>query len=373
MKILDFGIAKADSLGAKTQTGVLKGKITYMAPEQIDGDTDRRADLFVAGIVLWELLARRRLFKVEDHVAKTFHALLHQEIPPLSAIIDDIHPALEAIVDKALQRDPEHRFQTAEAMRQQLEEYLKQAESASSADLGVLMQEVFSERRAEIAERIRSFILAHQEALSTRELPDLALTGTGPDTGSEPKATASGPQSAVTAALPLSDDQLANAPTLNALLVAQHVNNTKNEDGATAPGTSRAVVVAMTAVAIIAAVAFVFGREGPSPSELPAAADTVAGAGEAPVTAQQPSAVGVAAPAADVTETSSTDTASSATPADSGRPKSATKTIRPARPPIPAPPPVASTSETVAPPPPPPPLPLPPPPPPKGRVFTTDI
>ena len=123
VKVLDFGIAKAAHRTKETQSGVLKGKVAYMSPEQCVGQpVDRRSDLFSLGIVLYELVTVRRLFKGENDFL-TMSAIIHGHIPPPSTIRPGIPRELEAIIMKALQHERADRFQTAEEMRAACERF----------------------------------------------------------------------------------------------------------------------------------------------------------------------------------------------------------------------------------------------------------
>src|SRR5690606_28777065 len=120
-RITDFGIARARSRLHTTREGSMKGKLAYMAPEQTQGDGfDRRADLFSVGVVLWEILAEVRLFKGTTE-AETLKRLLHDPIPPLRSVMPDVPPALDAVCERALARDPAHRFATAAEMADAIE------------------------------------------------------------------------------------------------------------------------------------------------------------------------------------------------------------------------------------------------------------
>lgn len=125
VKVVDFGIAKAAISVAETRTGVLKGKVSYMAPEQARGDAvDRRADIFSIGCCLWEGLAGRRLWKGKSDI-QVLNAIMGEEaIPSPRVHMPDLDPALEAIVMKALAFDPDDRYQTAKALRDALSDYL---------------------------------------------------------------------------------------------------------------------------------------------------------------------------------------------------------------------------------------------------------
>jgi serine/threonine-protein kinase len=123
VKVVDFGIAKATQRTTETHSGLMKGKVAYMSPEQCIGQAvDRRSDIFCLGIVLYELCTVRRLFKGANDFL-TMSSITHGEIPRPSEIVPDLAPALEAIIMKALATRPEDRFQTADEMRAELERF----------------------------------------------------------------------------------------------------------------------------------------------------------------------------------------------------------------------------------------------------------
>jgi len=112
-KVLDFGIAKVKDASANTQTGAVKGKYAYMAPEQLRGaGLDRRADVFALGIVVFEMLALRRLFQRKTDYL-TFRAVMEQPIPDVRRYRPDVPDALAAVLAQALDRQPANRFETA--------------------------------------------------------------------------------------------------------------------------------------------------------------------------------------------------------------------------------------------------------------------
>ncbi|MEK7704998.1 MAG: serine/threonine-protein kinase, partial [Myxococcota bacterium] len=120
VKITDFGIAKARNEISTTSPGMIKGKLGYIAPEQLGGrDADQRIDLFCVGILLWESLATRRLFKGADEV-DTFRLIAETRIPSLRTLRDDVSAEIEAVVRKALARDPDERYLTAEDFAEDL-------------------------------------------------------------------------------------------------------------------------------------------------------------------------------------------------------------------------------------------------------------
>jgi eukaryotic-like serine/threonine-protein kinase len=121
VKLIDFGIAKAANRATKTQVGTLKGKIGYLAPEQIlRKDVDHRADIFALGIVLYELTTATRAFRESSDLV-TLERITNGEIKPPSAFMPDYPPELERIVLKALQVDPDLRFQDAGSLGYELE------------------------------------------------------------------------------------------------------------------------------------------------------------------------------------------------------------------------------------------------------------
>jgi serine/threonine protein kinase len=115
VKLIDFGIAKAAG-SEKTKTGLIKGKFAYMAPEYIDGQLDLRADLFGVGVIAHELLTGRRLFAAKNDF-NTIMRLREMPIQPPSRWNPDIPRDLDDIVQTALQREPDRRWQSAAAMR----------------------------------------------------------------------------------------------------------------------------------------------------------------------------------------------------------------------------------------------------------------
>ncbi len=125
-KLLDFGIAKAtNEEGSETITGEVKGKYTYMAPEQVMcGAVDRRTDLFAVGIILYEMTTGRHPFK-RDTLGGTIHGIVSEEpVRPPSSVIRDFPLELERVILRALEKDPAARYPSAEDFRRELEEAL---------------------------------------------------------------------------------------------------------------------------------------------------------------------------------------------------------------------------------------------------------
>ncbi|HEY5938635.1 MAG TPA: serine/threonine-protein kinase [Kofleriaceae bacterium] len=120
IKIIDFGIAKAAVRSTKTQTGLVKGKLGYMAPEQLQGKADARTDVFALGVVLYELTTMQRAFREASDRGTVERVKTGNYLPP-SQIVPDYPAELEAIVGRALSVDPGDRFQTADEMRRSVE------------------------------------------------------------------------------------------------------------------------------------------------------------------------------------------------------------------------------------------------------------
>ncbi len=175
VKMVDFGIAKAALSSVQTEVGVLKGKVAYMAPEQAAGeDIDPRADVFAMGIVLWELLAQERLM-TGDSAAATLHTLLHSTVPKVTSIRPDVSPALEAILERALEKNADERFPSALAMRDALEDCIAASgKSIRQEEIGRELSSLF----AGVREAIQKQVQMHMEGIT--EIP---LHGDGPRTG----------------------------------------------------------------------------------------------------------------------------------------------------------------------------------------------
>jgi serine/threonine protein kinase len=147
VKLVDFGIAKAASQSSETRTGFLKGKLSYMAPEQAWGKpVDRRTDIFAVGIVLYEMLTGHKLFK-GDNDFNTLEKIREAKVePPPTKLNAQIAPELEAIILKTLAREPEDRFQSAAELQIALEDHcLQKGYDVSSVRLSQNLQGLFSE------------------------------------------------------------------------------------------------------------------------------------------------------------------------------------------------------------------------------------
>ncbi len=146
VKLLDFGIAKSVTQVVQTRTGAIKGKYAYISPEQArGGDVDARADLWAMGIVLWESLVGQRLFKGETDIA-TLEASLRGPIPRLSEALPGSSSLLCRVLDRALSRDRDKRYPTALAMKEDLEQFLRQEPApVGRAELSRYVRKLFAD------------------------------------------------------------------------------------------------------------------------------------------------------------------------------------------------------------------------------------
>jgi phosphate transport system substrate-binding protein len=155
IKLVDFGVAKSTTGSTRTAAGTIKGKVAYMAPEQARGEPiDKRADVFAAGVLLWELVAGRRLYKASSQAA-SLHKLLYEPVPELSEIAPSLDPAIASVCMRALAHDPDRRYPDAATMRADLEDVLD-ATRPRREQLAAFIRELFTARRQAVADLIRN-------------------------------------------------------------------------------------------------------------------------------------------------------------------------------------------------------------------------
>jgi serine/threonine-protein kinase len=190
VKVLDFGIAKGTLNVTDTQSGVLKGKVSYMAPEQVNaGAVDRRADIFSAGVVLWELLTGEKLFKGD--VMETLHSVMSSPIRPPSSLARGVSPELDSIVMKALARFPSERFHTALEMNKALTDLVRSTGRViRREEVAAHMREIFGDARETMARTVQMYMASRSAADSVPSVPLIpASLRPGP---SDPLGPASG-------------------------------------------------------------------------------------------------------------------------------------------------------------------------------------
>ncbi len=158
-RLTDFGVARAASRLSSTRSGQLKGKLAYMAPEQAKGgNLDRRADIFAMGIVAWEALAFRRLFK-GDGEAETLNRVLYEPIPGLKATAPHIPDSLDAVVMKALDRDPDKRYSTAADFADALEHAARAVQKVGSPrEVAAFLESMVGTDLTQTREAVRAWL-----------------------------------------------------------------------------------------------------------------------------------------------------------------------------------------------------------------------
>ena len=366
-RITDFGVARASSRLSTTRSGQLKGKLAYMAPEQARGDRiDRRADVFSCGIVLWEALALKRLFK-GDGEAATLNRVLYDPIAPPSTHRSGIPAALEAVCMKALERDVDERFATAEEFADELERVGRSIACVGSVrDVAACLEQVFGDDLAQQREAVRSWLARSEPSAPPRSrsaLPESVQTRVEGGR-SEPSRARSRPASsssqaaidrlAVTAPAP---PDARSAPPEKVSSVSSAVLHVQDASGRAVAPVSRARRPARTIAAAAAAVVVGLGIWGasqlraPAPAPAPGAMPPTEKQAPAPTSAASEAPVPPApASAAASAPSASSAPAESASPArgTSAPPTSVRPLVRRAAPAVPKPPPPSLTTTATA-------------------------
>jgi eukaryotic-like serine/threonine-protein kinase len=201
VSVVDFGIARASDRLQQTATGILKGKFSYMAPEQIrQVSVDRRADIWALGVCLWEALTQKRLF-VRASQADTLLSVMTDTIKLPSEVDPSLPAALDAIVARALSRNLDERYATAREMGRELMGFCrKQGANIGTVEIEQFMQELFPQERIKSQELVRrakrtaANELDHSQSLS---MPFITQSGAMLRTGMRRGATGATPVSAV--------------------------------------------------------------------------------------------------------------------------------------------------------------------------------
>jgi len=273
VKIVDFGIAKAAGRTTETRTGVVKGKMTYMPPEQALGlEVDRRADLFSAGVMLWEAVTGERMWKGLDDVV-ILGRLINGDIPVSPR---DVHPdvpeALDRLCRKALAPDPAHRFESALEFQNELESFLETfPHQPTNRELGRLTGQLFERDRLEIKSIIEGQLSKIGDSLLS-SLEPVVIPDSLRGSGSHPSLT-------LTEVSPSA--QVIQSPFPDGLVSATAV-------GAQKPARRSSALVLVAAAALAAAGAVWFFRSG---LDTPPDAGTPPSRAEIPPTASATSSV----------------------------------------------------------------------------------
>lgn len=172
-KVVDFGVAKATALGGgATVAGQIKGKVSYMAPEQVRGEAlDRRVDVFAMGIVLYALTTGKHPFRRESDAATMYNICAPQPVTPPSRVFSDYPPELEAIVLRALAKDRDERFATCDDMLRALDALPAELRASSDADVAQFVRQLFSDRREARRKQLDEAIERANRALPVAPLP----------------------------------------------------------------------------------------------------------------------------------------------------------------------------------------------------------
>jgi eukaryotic-like serine/threonine-protein kinase len=237
VRLTDFGVAKArGQLHAPTQTGEVKGKIAYMAPEQVTTkDIDRRVDVFAAGCVLYEATVGERPFQGGDALA-TLYQLLEEPIVPPSARAQGYPPELEAIVLKAMERDRDNRYETAAEFNRALEGWLLTEKAVvTERDVANLLKTAVGGRLADVTRAIESALTDIESGHRPRDsMSGEPVSNTSPSGGSKTLAGAALPESAH----PQRPPRLAIAVGGLAIAAGVAIFLSTREETATPPGPS---------------------------------------------------------------------------------------------------------------------------------------
>jgi len=219
VKVLDFGIAKAANQIEQTRAGEIKGKLSYMSPEQCMGkQLDNRSDIFSMGVVLYEWLTGFKLFTGDSEVA-ILKSITEGKIYAPSYFKADIPEGVEAILMKALEKDRERRYQTSWEMQYDLDQFLSQYEfTPSNIHLSNFLKQLFNDELEEEKERLTHFRQTNPTALGPEEILEeveevvSVVAATSEIADMEPAAAPrkGGPERSLTLQLPGADlDQLA--------------------------------------------------------------------------------------------------------------------------------------------------------------------
>jgi serine/threonine-protein kinase len=181
VKLVDFGVAKADVTTTVTSAGTFKGKVRYSAPEQaLCNEVDRRVDIFAVGVILWEILTQRRMWP-EQSDAAILMALASGRIPLASEIPADVPETLRTICAKALEWNPDARYATAHEFRCALLAYLRSINE--DTELSATMTASFAQERHDLRAIIDAQVKAVREAsvraLHVRSVPIISVDSVG--------------------------------------------------------------------------------------------------------------------------------------------------------------------------------------------------
>jgi len=180
VKIIDFGLAKAQHRLSKTTAGVLKGKYAYMAPEQAQSSSiDRRADLYALGVSLWELSCDRRLFKRKNDI-DTLIAVGEANIPDPCTLIEGYPRPLWRVLRHAMRKEPQKRYANGLDMARDLDTYAKlEGRTLAQSDIASIMHALFA-FEAEHDEALLAGMSESFENASSGDRPSFSQASSAP-------------------------------------------------------------------------------------------------------------------------------------------------------------------------------------------------
>jgi serine/threonine-protein kinase len=190
VKVLDFGIAKAATSSSNTATGIIKGKIAYMAPEQMIGDAlDRRADLYSIGCMLWAAAVGQKLWRDTPDV-QIMRRVINAEVPSPQSVNANCKDELNRIVLKAMSWDASERYATALELQSDLDQYLDaQSEQAKPKQIGNYVSTLFADTRAELKAVVERQLALVSELQGLDDSSQLKLRGTSPELSDTPSSS----------------------------------------------------------------------------------------------------------------------------------------------------------------------------------------
>jgi len=186
-RITDFGVARDESSHrVHTHTGALKGKFAYMAPEYIRGERpDRRVDVFALGVVLWEALSGKRLFRGNND-ADTVARVTTMDAPRISELVPELDDSFDAILEAALSKNPQTRFDTTQALASALETVAMRGRIlATSAEVGQYVRENAQQELKRLEKLRQDAARSSRNNASVADLPRTAIDST-PDSANSP-------------------------------------------------------------------------------------------------------------------------------------------------------------------------------------------
>jgi serine/threonine-protein kinase len=278
-RVLDFGVAKAAMRVGSTRDNQMKGKLSYMSPEQLNGKAvDRRTDIFAAAVVLWETIAGKRLFEGTD-AGEIFAKVLASEIPEPRSVVPDVPKSLNEVVMKGLERDPDRRFQTAREFAIALEGSVPLSTTRAVGEWVERSAHAELDRRAHLITEIESTSMTREDLAryereseappSGRSEPS-SISEVKQASGSRPRVQRSDAPRAEDLATAVEEPSAKSASTsaVSSLAVPKPVSNR-----APAKGSGNGIYIGAIAACVAGgALAFlVFSRVGTNPAGSPAA------------------------------------------------------------------------------------------------------